>query len=184
MEALAEPPRQGRSTKRSAPNPISIQSSMLYDRLKLAEPGDTISYQELAKVAECDVRAGTEGYGYLLTARRKLLSVDRKMASAVPGVGLKILELPEVVEYANDGCRRIYRAAGRYKRRSVRAVEDVNRLTRDQRLSYFAALNVLGVVSRFTHQGSLGRAKAGLNKKPEIWNVDRTIGLFVLAASR
>ena len=102
---------------------ISIESTLLIDRLKTLEVDEVVTWDELSNLIGRDVRK--EAYHNLGTARNRLLRDERMVFECVRKVGVKRLSDDGIVVSAESGLQRIKRAS----RRSFRKLSCADALT-------------------------------------------------------
>lgn len=90
---------------------LSIDSKLLYERLRAVAVGDVILYAELTGILSLDVQG--KARGALHTARRMARDKDCCVFSVIRGVGLKRLSDSETVQSGDRFVRTIGRTASR-----------------------------------------------------------------------
>lgn len=129
--------------KKSFPE-LSVESKLLYERLKMLAIGDAVSYQELGKLIGRNIQA--EGRGNLTTTQRRLMIEDQIHLGVVRGVGVRRLEDATVVT-SERAIKRISRAARR--RRSELSNVDYPGLNKDLQRRHNVEMTQTGAVIFF-----------------------------------
>jgi len=145
---------------------LSLDSKMIYDRLKKSAVEEIVSYAELSKMIGRDTQNG--GRGSIQTARRKALREDYIVFGVVRNIGLKRLSDVEIVATGEDTVTRIRRASTRGFR-TITAVRDFDALPNDSKIRHNTYASVLGALSMATTaarmkklEGRVAEAKASL----------------------
>ena len=102
----------------------AYETRLLIDRLSQLRKGETITYDELGKVIDADIRDPKKRH-FLMSARRSVERSGHAVFDAVPNVGIKRLD--------DDGAaEKTTWFLGAAKRRSKRALETASRVEIDQ----------------------------------------------------
>lgn len=83
---MSEKGKQTVHTKKTIAE-LSIDTSLLYDRLKALNPGEMVSYTELNGIIKRDVQRS--GKNCLYSARKRALKHDQIITECVPNEGVK-----------------------------------------------------------------------------------------------
>ena len=127
--------------KRSIPE-LSIDSRLLYERLKAAKVGETVTYEDLTGIIGRDVQK--EAYGNLTTALKLVQREDGLVFGTVIGVGRKRLNDEEIVGTAGDTIARV-KSISKKGIRKITSVKNFDALPNDAKIQHNAALSILGV---------------------------------------
>ena len=153
-------------TEKKTIQALSLDSKMVYERLKKSVIGETISYSELSTIIGRNTQNG--GRGALQTARRKALREDYMVFGVIHNVGLKRLSDLEIVATGEDTVTKIRRASTRGFR-TVTAVREFDKLPNDAKVRHNTYASVLGALSMATTaarmkklEGKVAEAKASL----------------------
>lgn len=146
---------------------LSLDSKMIYERLKKTEIGDIIPYSELSTLIGRNAQNG--GRGSIQTARRKSLREDYMVFGVIHNVGLKRLSDLEIVATGEDTVTKIRRASARGFR-IITAIRDFDKLPNDKKILHNTYASVLGALSMATTaarmkklEGRVAEAKASLS---------------------
>lgn len=160
--------------KRTFPK-ISLDSQLLYDRLIQANPGDTISYEELNGIIGRNVQ--TEAYGCLYTARLKARSLDRKVFGVIANVGLKCLEDEEIIATSLDSVKRV-RNRARSGLKSLICLQDYASLPDPLKIKHNAVAAILMVANRVTAPKNVTALEGRIAEKMEKLTFKQTLEFF------
>ena len=86
---------------------ISIETSLLYQRLASMKQDELIPYKELSDIISADVQNGARHH--LTSARRKALHEDDVVTDCVPNTGIKRLKDTDIVGVGVHGINRTRR---------------------------------------------------------------------------
>lgn len=128
---------------RSIPN-VAIETKLLVDLIKDKEEGTTISYAEMEQCIGRSVKSGTQGYGYLSSAKRILLRDHGVLVDAEPKVGIRVCTNEEKMIVAQRDVKRARRAVKRSGQK-LRSVE-YQRLTEDQKKDFNSRMSLAGAL--------------------------------------
>lgn len=161
-------------SRRSRPNfQASIETRLLYDRLRKLAVGEIVSYRELTEIISQDVQG--DGRGALQTARRLALRDDAIVCDVVKNIGVKRLSDREVVQSGSHTFVRVRRLAQRGAERLAAA--DPSALSSDENARRFASMAALAVVKLMGKPKSVDKIAAANNVSGEL-PVARTLELF------
>jgi len=120
---------------------ISIETQAIISRLRDAKVNEVVTYVELSSLVKRNVQ---KHRGSLDTARRRLLSDDRRIFGVVLGVGLRLLAAPEAAESISADVTRVRRGA----RRGLRKAQaiDVLKVPQTARAALVARASLLGLI--------------------------------------
>lgn len=135
---------------------VSVDSLMLARRLRAADVGETISYDEMNALIRRDVRGAAE---YALKTARKIALRDNQIVfGTVTGVGIKRLSDDEITSEPKRMFQRIRRAANRTVQ--VVACADPSKVSPDKQREISAALSIAGTIALFASPKSITAAEA------------------------
>lgn len=134
-------------SKRERPNfQTSVETRLLYARLRKLEIGEIVTYRELTQIISQDVQ--NEARGALTSARRMALRDDGIICDAIHNVGIKRLSDSEAVQSSTQTFARVRRLAHRGAERLVTtnpdALSQEDRIRRNASLSAFAVVKLMG----------------------------------------
>lgn len=133
-----------KQTKKAIPD-LSLESQLLYKRLKELKINDFVSYQELSDIAGRDVQG--RGRGNLHTAMRLCLRQDSIVLKAVIKEGVKRIDDVSNIKGGNS-LNRIKRIARR--RRAELHCVDYKSLNRELQAQHNIELSQLGAAEYFS----------------------------------
>jgi hypothetical protein len=120
----------------------SVETRLLYDRLKPAVKADVITYEELSALIGQDV---TNGARHLLTSARRLTQKeDRKVFGVVRGVGLKCLTDTEIAN-SGEATRKSLRRKATREGKKLECVE-FDTLNGDDKVKHQVARTLVGFI--------------------------------------
>jgi hypothetical protein len=156
---------------------VSGKTLRLQDRLReLSEPGQMVTYHELATLIGEDVQSG-RGAGYLKTARNRIQSeLPGFYLSVVRGVGIKRITQEEAVVVASSAVHSV-------RRKSSRALKtlaniDFDSLSGEGKVRHGVAVSCLGAVKLFTKPASQKRIEQGVRASSKGMEIGDTLKLF------
>lgn len=138
---------------------MSIDTRLLYERIKKMQIGDKVTYEELSALLGSDVTGRARGH--LGAARRIAEREDQIVTEAIRKVGIKRLNDSETVASGNLFRRKIRSAS----RRGVRRVTSVefDRLSDADKISHNVQLSVFGAVQSITEPRRVQRLEGAVN---------------------
>ena len=166
---------EGNGEKRVIPQ-LSVDTQILYERIKKAAIGDFISYPELTALIDRNVQ--TKGYSALMTARKMARRNDRMVFECVRGEGLKRLDDHGIVTgIPQQGLKRI-RHISRTAAMKLSCVQNFDGLQNGDKISHNAAVSLFGAITLFTRERSVKRIEAAVQEKADKLPVMKTLELF------
>jgi len=121
----------------------SVETKLLYQRLKELKPGDEVSYSELSKLVGIDVQ-GQKGRGYL-TSARKMVSSESILIITIWGEGIRHAKDEDVVDDIGKDQRKIRRSALRSSRKPA-CIKDYESLPSELQIQHNVYLSLLGAI--------------------------------------
>lgn len=128
---------------------ISIDAQVLLNRLKQAQPGETIQYSELTELIKRNVQI-QPGYGACLTARNRLMRDEGMIFSPVFDQGLKRLTEEEIASSGGRGIVRIKRIASREKMKLHCGIRNFESLSNAAKIAHNTAASIYGLMQMFS----------------------------------
>lgn len=153
---------------------MSVDTRMLYERLKECDVGHTIPYQELSKIIGREVTG--KARSVLATARRKAMTTDRMVFACVYKVGVKRLTDVDIVETSEDCVRRVRKASTRAVRRITTV--DFAKLPNEAKVKHNTYLSVFGALASFTQSGALKAIEKKIGDSKEALPLAKTLEVF------
>lgn len=138
---------------------LSVESKLLYERLRSLTVDECVSYQELGGLIGRNVQE--EGRCNLGTAIRKCLSEDRIHIACIRTIGVKRIRDDAVVT-GGDALARIARL-GNKRRRSLHAVS-YDDLPKNLQVAHNTELSQLGVIRHFTTSATARKISSHVEK--------------------
>lgn len=160
-------------TKKSIPE-LSVDSKLLYERLKKAGIGETVTYAELSGIVGRDVANG--GRGTMMTARRLCQAEHQMVFGTVRKVGLKRLSDQEIVDTGEAVTKHIRKTARRGARRI--ACANYQALANDAKVRHNAQISLLGAIVALSKPSSIKRLEKSVAKEHEQLPVAKTLEVF------
>lgn len=151
----------------------SVETRLLYDRLRNLQVGEMVSYAELSEIVGQDTQG--EGRGALNSARRLALRDHDIVTDAVKNVGIKRLSGSEVVQSATATFSRVRRLAQRGARRLAAARDEG--LSTEEKARRDASMSALAIVKLMGKPKSVDRIAAANTSGGEL-PMARTLELF------
>jgi hypothetical protein len=155
----------------------SIDTRLLFERLKKLGPGEIVPYPELAEIIGRDVQRG-KGYSSALSARNMLLNESpRIVIEAVAKEGLKRLtdhECAMIGPSVINGIRRKVRKGAK----KLAAVQNFDGLTREEKVAHNTGLSMLGAIQQAVSAKAVGRIEKEVERAVQAIPVSKTLALF------
>lgn len=128
---------------RSIPN-VSLETKAIVDYLAARPEGSTVTYIALEELIGRPVTAGTQGYGYLASARKILLRDHGVLIDSEPKVGVRVCTNAEKLLVSGRDVQRARRAVKRSGQK-LRSVEYA-RLDDGQKREWNARMSIAGAL--------------------------------------
>lgn len=155
---------------------LSVDTSLLVERLRKCEPGETIDYQSLTNVIDRDVR-GVASHN--LQAACRIAQRDYKIVFAcVRGIGLKRLDERGIVSTADDSLSKIHRTAKR-GRDKLLCIENIEGMSNEAKVKYNAGLAAFGALHEVTKTKSIERLEKAVESSKEKLPLKSTLEAFI-----
>jgi hypothetical protein len=157
-------------------NPLfrrSLETQILTDVLRNLQPGESLSYAELSKIAGVEIN----GTSYQLRSAREIVMRENGIvAEPIHGIGIKRLRNVEIVNSTSRGVSRITKAAAREARKLSKA--DFVVLDEATRRSYATYASVIEVVGTITSGKGVARVAANIPATAMELTLAQTMRLF------
>jgi hypothetical protein len=152
---------------------LAIETKIVLERLAKAQPGETVTYEELNKLAGCDVR---KRRNIITTSTNKLLVEQAKVFVSETGKGMRLLHNEEIPAL---GARDIGRV-GRIAKRSIRklAAADYDKLSEQAKIQHNTHMTLLSLVQRGATTKSLALVQEAVTKRTNPLPIGDTLKLF------
>lgn len=145
---------------RSKPFSVTIETTLLIERIKVMQPGEVLTYSECNKLIDQDVQA--EARHILHSARRICQREYQIVTDAERNIGIRRLT---DIELTNDGLR-TFGAVRRLAKRGIdriTAVSDFDALPDTEKIRHNAAVSVLALVRSMSRPKSVDRIASAVN---------------------
>lgn len=153
---------------------ISIDSKLLYDRLKTLEPETFVSYEELSAVIGRDVQQSA--YGNLTTAVKKALTEDHIVLAPVRGKGIKRLTDCEIVSTSDRHFEHVRRTS-RKQVRKLGAV-DYEQLSKEDKIKHNTNIAIIGLFNHVTSSPAIRKLEESVEKAQAPLAIGKTLEVF------
>lgn len=129
----------------------SIDSKLVYEKIKTLLPGETLTYKELSEITGRNI---TKHRHILKTARNTALRENQMVFDCVTGIGIKRLSDSEIVSIESVRPMAKVRSA---LRNGVKRITCAQNITNEERIRVNASLSMYGVLSEFSKSKSLDK---------------------------
>ena len=167
--------RKGNKMAKSIPE-LSVDSGLLYERLKKTEKGETVSYSDLSGIIDRDVQK--EGRGYLDTARKMALRLNGLVFEAVRNVGIKCLTDEENASTTGSHAFCRIRRVTSTAVKKLTALDDFDKLSNSAKIQHNTSLSMLGAMSQAIRPNKIKKIEAEVAKVNERLALNKTIEMF------
>lgn len=153
----------------------SVDTRLLYERLRKLAPGDNVTYEELSSVIGRDVQNSARSN--LASARRMCENEDRIVTAAVTNVGIKRLLSSEIPATAEA----VRAHVGRMTRRGIRKLGavDLSELTPEQKIKHSTETAHLGALAAFSSSKASRRIEEKVStNKGDVLALAHTLDAF------
>lgn len=154
---------------------MSNDTRLVFDRMKEAAVGDTITYSELSGIIGRDVQG--PGYSIVGSARRRLKRELNMIFDAVTNVGYKRLSDSEIVATSPrymDSIRRKARAGAQ----TLTSVTNYDNLTAAQKSQHQAGVSVFGAIAAVTNAKAFERVEKAVAQSQSVLPLAKTLEVF------
>ena len=125
---------------------INVDARILLGRLKKANVGEVLTYQELSDLIGRDVQHGAR---HILVSARRWAAKDRIIFGSVTGKGIQRLDDEGKVKAGAGHLDRIRRESRRASR-TLASVDDFSSLSNESRIRHNMAMSVFGIIQQAT----------------------------------
>lgn len=153
---------------------ISIESIELIKRLEKAQIGETITYDELSKVAMADVKE--EKRGALMTAQKHVLNEKQFVFETIRNVGIKRINDSEIVAHAEGPIQRIQRISRRALRRL--SCVDFEKLSNREKVLHNTKMSALGMLHHLSAPSKIKQIESAVTKANSRLELTQTLDVF------
>lgn len=162
--------------KKKAIQELSADTSLLVERLRKVEVGETIDYQTLTNVIDRDVR--DEASGNFRSALHIVQRDYQIVFGTIRGVGVKRLGDSEKVACADNSIRKIHREAKR-GRDKLLCVTDTDKLSNADRIKFNTGIAAFGALHEVTKTKAIERLEAAVKKSADKLPLSSTLQAFL-----
>ena len=138
----------------------SVDSIVLYNRIRTMEEGDVVPYSELSDLIKCNVQKS--GYCYMQTARRIAQREDEMVFEAVLNVGLRRVSNDKIADVSRDNMKRARRSVRKGAR--ILACAKYERLDDAGRKEHNTMSCMLGALELATKPKNVRKVEAEVNR--------------------
>ena len=150
----------------------SIETEMIYDRIRKANINEVITYTELRALINADVQS--DARRYLYTARNWALRDDNMVFGTIRNVGIKRITGDEVIGETDMALRYIHNKTN-YALKVIKAT-DYDSFSPAGMKQQNARVALLGSINLFSEKKSVKKIEEQTNGKP--LTIGRTLKLF------
>jgi len=168
---MAVETKNGKDPKRPI-GTISIDTRVVYDRLKATQIGETVLYADLTKLIGRDIR-GVASW-VLQSARRKALHDDQLVFGSVRNEGVRRLADTEIVDTGHDAITQIHRRSVRSLRK-LASVQDFSALPPQDKVRHNAYASLLSISAHATRDKQVKKIEQAVEKSQAALAVQRTL---------
>ena len=154
---------------------LSVDTRLLYQRLKETHIGDQVSYDELSELIGRDVRNGA--HSNLQSARNRCMKHDGIVFGTIRTVGLKRLNDTEIVETAEEQINRIRRASRRAAK-TLAQVRDFAAMPEEAQTKHNASLSLFGAVAKITQTSQVQKLEKHVGEAQKQLPLAKTLEFF------
>jgi hypothetical protein len=151
----------------------SIETRLLYDRLRKLGVGEVVAYEELSEIVGQNIQK--EAWAALSSARRMILRDENKVCDPLRGYGIKYLTDAEANSTGTHTLMKVRRLTDRGVKKVLAA--DYDNLTPEDQTRRNATLSAFSVVKLMAKPKSLDRIAAANTTAGEL-PIARTLELF------
>lgn len=155
---------------------LSVDTSLLVERLRKLAVNEVISWDDLSAVVSRDVRR--EAHSNLSSARRIAQRDYEIITACVRGEGLKRLDDSGIVSTADHSMSKIHREAKRGISR-LSCVSDFDKLDNTTKIKMNAARAGLGVMSEITKTKNVAKLENAVEKSNATLPIAETLKVFM-----
>jgi len=152
----------------------SVDTQVIYTRLKKAEVGDVITYSELNDLIKADVQAGARHI--LHSARSMAVRDDKIVFDCISNVGIKRLTDEEIMGLPTYALRSIGRKCKRTSRKLHCA--DWEKMNPADKVKYAASASVLHAIAAVSKPKKIEELKASIPTDTKVLSLGKTLEAF------
>lgn len=153
---------------------MSIDTRVVYDRLKAAAVGEVVSFNALSEALGRKVEGDCSN---VQSALRRLINIDGVVFDNVRGTGYKRLNDIEIVGTAEREREALRRQAKKAVRR-LTCVQHFDALPNDIKIKHNAAVSGFGAIAAMMTPGSMKKLEASVEKASQQLPLAKTLEAF------
>lgn len=153
---------------------MSIDTRVIYDRLKSAAIGQTVTFDELSKELGRKVEGDSSN---IQSALRRLVNTDGIVFDNVRGLGYKRLNDVEIVNTSERDREGMRRQARKIVKR-LTCVSNFDALPNDMKIKHNAALSGFGAIAAIMTPGAMKKLEASVEQASQQLPLAKTLEAF------
>lgn len=153
---------------------LSIESKLIYQRLKDMKPGDFVTYGELTGIIGTNILTHRH---ILYTARRMAERNDKITFGIITNEGLKCLDTTGIIATGDSAIKHIHRTSRKAARRFT-CVGDLNNLTNDEKIKMNTNISILGALTHITREKTIKKLEAPITQAMQAIPYAKTLDAF------
>ena len=153
---------------------LSVDSQVVYNRIRRADIGEIVTYKELRELVGRDIQ--DKSRHCLDTAIRIAQREDRIVFGSVRGVGVKRLSDLETVAASSSGVDRIRRIAKRSARKAT--CVDFDALPNETKIKHNAIVSLYGAIAHASKPASVVAVESAVANGEDKLPLAKTLALF------
>jgi predicted AAA+ superfamily ATPase len=153
---------------------LSLDTRLLYDRIKQAEVGELVTYEELSTIIGRDVREN--GRASLLSARRVAKRDDRIVFGVIQTQGIIRLDDNEIVDTADA----VLKTIGKRERNAAQTIAASNyeSLDPEHRVRHNTSMSMMGALASLSKPSAYKRIRSAVEARNGILGISATLEHF------
>jgi len=154
---------------------MSIETSLLVERLKQSAVGDVVTYAEMSTLVGRNVQG--DGYSAMASARRICQREERMVFEVIRNEGLKRLNDSGIVATGGVNLKRL----GRQARRGVKTlacVTDFDALPPDQQVEHNMTMSMLGALAQMVKPKQQEKLRLAVANAQQRLPLTKTLEMF------
>ena len=156
---------------------MSVDTRILYERLKKAQVNELVTYQELNDLIKRNVQG--EAYFVMATARRRCMAEDMIVYGTVENEGIKRLDPAAIANSGEFFVHRIKKTARRaIKTLSCLTTDEFAGLSNEDKVKHNAYRSAVGVVEHFMKPAQVKKIEAAVTEQQTALPIMRTLEVF------
>lgn len=153
----------------------SVDTKLLYARIRNAQPGDLITNDELSSIVNVPIATRRN---CLNTARDMAIREDGIVFDCVRGLGIKRLHEHEVAQLGPQFFSKVRRGAKRVARKLVSGVKDFEALSPEAKTAHNMTLSITGALLQGLRPSRVKEIERTVQNGSAVLPVAKTLELF------